>query len=165
MRNRATRWDVFRDVIIQQVIETFSGIAFSYFDPEVMHGREEYDIAVWARRIRIAEKAIPQILGVLGVNAGQLSKSFAGSVPVLAGVLGGGRYPMQTALINGELTMAPAFASWELWAAKAIYHLVVPGLQLFGAMVILDTWQYFWHRAMHLHKWLYSMCLSIREEE
>jgi len=156
MRNHATRWDVFRDVIIQQIIETFSGIAFSYFDPEVMHGKEEYDIAVWARRIRIAEKAVPGILGLIGVNASALSKNWQMSAPILASVVAGGKYPMQTALINGELTLAPAFASWELWVAKAIYYAVVPGLQLFGAMIILDTWQYFWHRAMHLNKWLYT---------
>ena len=161
MRNHATRWDVFRDVIIQQIIETFSGIAFSYFDPEVMHGKEEYDIAVWARRIRIAEKAVPGILGLIGVNASALSKNWQMSAPILASVVAGGKYPMQTALINGELTLAPAFASWELWVAKAIYYAVVPGLQLFGAMIILDTWQYFWHRAMHLNKWLYSMFQSL----
>ena len=156
MRNHATRWDVFRDVIIQQVIETFSGIAFSYFDPEVMHGREEYDVAVWARRIRIAEKAVPGVLGLIGVNASALSKNWQMSAPILASVVAGGKYPMQTALINGELTLAPAFADWEMWVAKAIYYAVVPGLQLLGAMIILDTWQYFWHRAMHLNKWLYS---------
>jgi sphinganine C4-monooxygenase len=156
MRNHATRWDVFRDVIIQQIIETVAGLAAAYFDPEPMIGKEDYDIAVWARRIRIAEKAVPGLLGVMGINASALSKSWQLSAPVLASVVAGGQYPMQTALINGELTLAPAFASWEIWVAKALYYAVIPGLQLLGAMIVLDTWQYFWHRGMHLNKWLYS---------
>ncbi|KIV99709.1 uncharacterized protein PV09_08640 [Verruconis gallopava] len=156
MRNHASRWDVFRDVIIQQIIETLAGIALSYFDPEPMYGREEYDIAVWARRIRVLEKAVPSILGMVGINAAALSKNWQVSAPILASVVAGGKYPMQTALINGELTLAPAFAAWEIWVAKALYYVVIPGLQLLGAMIVLDTWQYFWHRAMHLNKWLYT---------
>jgi sphinganine C4-monooxygenase len=157
MRNHATRWDVFRDVVIQQIIETVAGLTFAYFDEPVMCGREEYDIAVWARRIRMVEKAVPSVLGLIGINAAALSKNWQLSAPMLASVVAGGKYPMQTALINGELTLAPAFASWELWAAKAIFYVIFPGLQLLGAMLVLDTWQYFWHRAMHLNKWLYSM--------
>jgi sphinganine C4-monooxygenase len=156
MRNHVTRWDVLRDVIIQQIIETVCGLTVAYFEPEVMCGTEEYDVAVWARRIRMAEKAVPSILSVVGINAATLSKNWQLSAPVLASVVAGGKYPLQNALINGELTLAPAFASWETWTAKAIYYAVIPVLQLLGAMVVLDTWQYFWHRAMHVNKWLYS---------
>jgi sphinganine C4-monooxygenase len=159
MRNHATRWDVFRDVIIQQIIETATGLIFAYFEPETMYGREEYDVAVWARRIRMTEKAVPSLLGLIGINAAALSKNWQVSAPILASVIAGGKYPLQTALINGELTLAPAFADWEIWTAKAIYYAVIPGLQILGAMIILDTWQYFWHRAMHLNKWLYSKCV------
>jgi len=156
MRNRAGQWEVFRDVIIQQVIETIFGLSLAYFEPEATYGKENYDVAVWARRIRGLETAIPSVLSLIGVNAAALSKNWQVSAPVLASVLAGGKYPLQSALINGEPILAPAFASWEILTAKAIYYLLVPGLQLLGAIIILDTWQYFWHRGMHLNKWLYT---------
>jgi sphinganine C4-monooxygenase len=159
MRNHATRWDVLRDVLIQQVIETVAGLTVAYFEPETMYGKEEYDVAVWAR---IAEKAIPSMLGVVGLNAVALSKNLQASAPMLASVVAGGKYPLQDALINGELTLAPAFAEWELWVANAIYYAIIPTLQILGAMVVLDTWQYFWHRGMHLNKWLYSKYAHLR---
>jgi sphinganine C4-monooxygenase len=52
--------------------------------------------------------------------------------------------------------MVPAFAAWELLVAKVVYWLVVPGLQMFGAVVLLDTWEYFIHRLMHVNKWMYT---------
>lgn len=156
MRNRAGQWEVFRDVVIQHVIETIFGLSLAYFEPEPTYGKEHYDVAVWARRIRAAEKTIPSVLGLIGVNAAALSKSWQVSAPVLASVVAGGRYPLQSALLNGEPILAPAFAAWEILISKAIYYLLIPGLQLLGSIVILDTWQYFWHRAMHLNKWLYS---------
>ncbi|KAJ4473774.1 fatty acid hydroxylase superfamily-domain-containing protein [Lentinula aciculospora] len=38
----------------------------------------------------------------------------------------------------------------------AVYWWVIPTLQLLFAMFIIDTWQYFLHRAMHVNKWLYK---------
>ncbi|KAJ3755097.1 fatty acid hydroxylase superfamily-domain-containing protein, partial [Lentinula raphanica] len=37
----------------------------------------------------------------------------------------------------------------------AVYWWVIPTLQLLFAMFVIDTWQYFLHRAMHVNKWLY----------
>ncbi|KIY72905.1 sphingosine hydroxylase [Cylindrobasidium torrendii FP15055 ss-10] len=39
--------------------------------------------------------------------------------------------------------------------AYFVYWWALPSLQLFGAMVVIDTWQYFLHRWMHTNKWLY----------
>ncbi|KAE9400354.1 sphingosine hydroxylase [Gymnopus androsaceus JB14] len=39
--------------------------------------------------------------------------------------------------------------------AYSIYWWVIPSAQLLFAMFIIDTWQYFLHRAMHVNKWLY----------
>ncbi|KAF9078058.1 sphingosine hydroxylase [Rhodocollybia butyracea] len=39
--------------------------------------------------------------------------------------------------------------------AYSFYWWVIPTAQLFFAMFIIDTWQYFLHRAMHVNKWLY----------
>lgn len=166
-RNRVTRYEVLRDVIFQQVLQAVVSVILGLTDPPQMTGTEEYDVAVWATRIRLAQRAMPSLLGFIGLNAAALSKNMAGSHPLLAGVLAGGHYPFLTtslAAIDG-VTAVPAFAAWELFLAKVIYNLIIPGLQFLVATVFLDTWQYFLHRAMHMNKWLYSkfsiqLCLS-----
>ncbi|KAJ3523524.1 hypothetical protein NM208_g12415 [Fusarium decemcellulare] len=94
----------------------------------------------------------------LGVNNTQLilsataiSKSLLDSHPLLAGALAGGYYP---SLVTA--TSEPAFASWEITLAKTIYHFLIPAVQFFVAISIIDTWQYFLHRLMHVNKWLYA---------
>jgi sphinganine C4-monooxygenase len=160
-RNHVSRGDVVKDVIIQQIIQTIFGLGLSYLDPEAMYGKEEYDIAVWARRLRFAQRAVPFVLGLVGFNSGALAQSWATTSPTLAGVLAGGQYPslQQMISVNGQAVVAPAFATWELFVAKAIYYILIPAFQFILGILIVDTWQYFWHRAMHMNKWLYSMLL------
>jgi sphinganine C4-monooxygenase len=157
-RNHATRWEVFRDVIIQQVVQTIFGALLAYFEPPSTFGREEYDVAVWAQRIRLAQRSVPVVLSLVGVNAGGIAKKLLGSQPGLAGVLAGGRYPRLQQLIdvNGQQMLAPAFAEWEMSLAKFVYWVGVPVCQFALAIIILDTWQYFLHRGMHLNQTLYS---------
>lgn len=156
-RNHASRWEVFRDVVIQQIIQMASGAVLSYHEPPQMTGREDHDVAAWATRVRLAQRALPGLLGALGLNATAISENMAGDYPLIAGALRGGHYPfLTTELAGAEGVLVPAFAGWELMVAKAIYWLAVPGLQLFLAVAILDTWQYFLHRAMHTNRWLYS---------
>lgn len=156
-RNHASRYDVARDVIVQQIIQIASGVVLSYHDPPQMTGREDYDVATWATRVRLAQRALPGLLGVLGLDATAIAENLAGEHPLIAGALRGGHYPfLTTELAGAEGVLVPAFAGWELTVAKAMYWLVVPGLQLFLAVAVLDTWQYFLHRLMHTNKWLYS---------
>jgi len=153
-RNHVSRYEVARDVIIQQVIQVGMGAVLGLTEPEQMYGKEEYDVARWAQRLRIAQRALPQLLGLVGLNAAAISQNVSGSHPIIAAVLAGGKYPGLTGL---EATgSVPAFATWEMVVAKAIYWYIVPVMQLFLAVVVLDTWQYFLHRAMHMNKWLYS---------
>lgn len=151
-RNHVSRWDVFRDVILQQIIQTVFGVCLGMLDGPQMTGKEGYDIAVWARRIRMAQHALPGSLALIGLDARGLSKNIASTHPILSGVLAGGKYAASADI--------PQFASWELTAAKAIYYLLVPALQFVGAVMVVDTWQYFWHRAMHVNKWMYSKLLT-----
>lgn len=151
-RNKVSRYEVFRDVIIQQVVQTIAGLAIGWFDPQEMVGREEYDIAVWARRLRIAETYLPRMLAILGVDAPKLANQIHDSYPALAGALAGGVYA------------SSGFATWETTAAKFIYHVGVPFFQFFIAICWIDTWQYFLHRAMHMNKWLYTT-LHIRHHK
>lgn len=166
-RNRVTRWEVVRDVILQQVIQTLAGAAVAYFDPVETVGREEYDVAVWAQRIRLFQKAIPPVLGLVGVDAAGLAKAMLqNGHTMLAGALAGGSYPgfVQSVILDtGAEVTAPAFTSWELSLASFIYWYFVPALQFLLAVSIVDTWQYFLHRAMHMNRWLYGM-LSIAVE-
>jgi len=157
-RNHVSRWDVFRDVIIQQIIQTIFGLGLALLDPDAVYGKEDYDVAAWAQRIRIVERAIAVALGAVGLNAGALASSMAHSHPTIAGALAGGNYPWLTQLVSveGQERVAPAFAPWELVVAKAIYWWMIPAVQFFVAVLVVDTWQYFLHRAMHMNKWLYT---------
>ncbi len=159
-RNHVSRWEVVRDVLIQQVVQTVVGTLLGMTEPEDFFGKDEYDIAVWARRIRIAQKTIPRLLSFLGLDANGLAKSMAGSYPMLAGALTGGSYPSVAKSIptdSGHAITVPAFAGWEMMVAKALYWYLIPALQFSLAILVVDTWQYFLHRAMHMNKWLYSM--------
>lgn len=160
-RNKVTRWEVVRDVVLQQVVQTLAGLAFMYFDAEETVGREEYDVAVWAQRLRIAQKAIPSLLALIGVDAVSLGKSVSqNGYATLAGALAGGLYPgmTQSVIRDGAQIEVPAFASWEITVAGFLYWYFVPALQFMLAISIVDTWQYFLHRAMHMNRWLYGMC-------
>ncbi|KAK4138294.1 hypothetical protein BT67DRAFT_5568 [Trichocladium antarcticum] len=156
-RNLASRYEVARDVIVEQIIQIATSAVLSLTEPRQMTGMEDYDVAVWATRIRLAQGALPSILGVVGLNAAAISKNIAASHPLLAGALAGGHYPFLTAALDGVAgTPVPAFATWEIVVAKAIYWFIIPFVQLWLAACFLDVWQYFWHRAMHLNKWMYT---------
>ncbi|AEO69471.1 02bab5a6-6546-43bd-8999-152a9a4c39cf [Thermothielavioides terrestris] len=156
-RNLATRYEVARDVLIQQAIQIACSIVLTLTEPGQTTGTQEYDVAVWATRIRLAQRALPSILGTLGLNAAAISKNMAASHPLLAGALAGGHYPFLTTTLDDDAgTAVPAFATWELLVAKAIYWVLIPAFQLWLAACVLDTWQYFWHRGMHMNKWMYT---------
>lgn len=40
-------------------------------------------------------------------------------------------------------------------ATRGVAFMLLPALRFLVAILILDTWQYWWHRAMHTNKWLY----------
>jgi sphinganine C4-monooxygenase len=157
-RNHVSRWDVLRDVIVQQVLQTVFGLALAYVEGTPMQGKEDYDVAVWAGHIRLAQRGLPMLLGMVGVDALGLAKKMGGEHAMLAGALSGGVYPdaVQTIMVAGQPAAVPAFVQWELTAAQAIYHYVLPACQFIIAICWVDTWQYFIHRAMHMNKWLYT---------
>jgi len=158
-RNHVSRWEVVRDVVLQQIIQTVVGTLLGMTEPDDFYGKEDYDLAVWARRIRMMERAIPGLLSLVSINANGLAKNMAGSHPTMAGALSGGIYPSlmeATTLSNGDQVSVPSFATWEMLAAKSMYWYIVPAIQFGIAIFIVDTWQYFLHRAMHMNKWLYT---------
>ncbi|KAL8836940.1 MAG: hypothetical protein Q9170_002740 [Blastenia crenularia] len=157
-RNKVSRWEVVRDVIIQQVVQTIVGWVLGMTEPDDVIGKEQYDIAVWARRIRIAQKAIPGLLALIGLDAAGLAKNMNASHPLLAGVVRGGQYSQLqlSHTSGGSVGSTTGFTAWENMLAKAMYWCVIPALQYGTAILVVDTWQYFLHRAMHMNKWMYT---------
>ncbi|SLM41344.1 sphinganine hydroxylase [Lasallia pustulata] len=158
-RNRVSQSQVVRDVLVQQVLQTIMATLLGMTEPEDFTGKQEYDVSVWARRVRLAQRALPWLLSLVGVDAGGLASSMAGSYSMLAGAISGGRYPSLTDLVSvgtGSQGQVPRFATWELMTATALYHFITPAIQFGVAMFVVDTWQYFLHRAMHMNKWLYT---------
>ncbi|KAI5208741.1 hypothetical protein AUEXF2481DRAFT_31011 [Aureobasidium subglaciale EXF-2481] len=153
-RNHVSRWDVFRDVVIQQVIQTAVGLAITIFEPQATIGQDHYNVSVWAQRLRRAQRHIPAVLAFTGLDATSLATKQAAAHPMLSAALNGGSYNLYQQAASGDFV--PAFASWELTFAKAIYWFIVPAMQFAFAVLVVDTWQYFWHRFMHMNKWLYT---------
>ncbi len=153
-RNHVSRWEVIRDVVIQQVVQTFMGTLVALTEPTATYGKDDYNVMVWARRIRLAQSAVPTILAFGGLNAQAVAQRVLVHSPSVSGFISGGQYAWLTQIV--EDAPVPAFASWEVAVAKAIYWIGIPALQFFLAILIVDTWQYFLHRAMHTNKWLYS---------
>ncbi|GAO18213.1 hypothetical protein UVI_02022800 [Ustilaginoidea virens] len=125
-RNHASRLEVARDVVLQQILQMATGALFTLSEPPEMVGKAEHDVAVWATRLRLAQRALPGLLNLVGLNA----------APVL--------------LLEATTRLSP------LTIAKTIYHFLVPSLQFFAAAFFLDSWQYFLHRMMHMNRWLYT---------
>ena len=140
-------------------MQTAVGWVLGMTEPDDLFGKEEYDVVVWARRIRIAERAIPGMLALVGLDAGALAKNLTPVYPTLAGAIQGGQYTTlgSLALKSGAPNFTnSSFAAWEKWLAWSIYWVFVPALQFGLAIIVVDTWQYFLHRAMHMNTWLYS---------
>ncbi|KAL2888339.1 Sphingolipid C4-hydroxylase SUR2 [Ceratocystis lukuohia] len=153
-RNKVSRYEVARDTIMQQIIQMATSILLSVTEDAPTYGREEYDVAVWAQRLRRAQRGFPLLLNLLGLNAADISANMAQSHPLLAGVLAGGHYPSLTTQLNSHTV--PTFAAWELLVGRLIYYVLVPALQFVVAVVWVDTWQYFLHRLMHNNRWMYN---------
>ncbi|KAI9811540.1 MAG: hypothetical protein M1826_003143 [Phylliscum demangeonii] len=156
-RNRVSRRDVVRDVVFQQVIQTIVGYLLGMTEPEDTCGDESFQVAVWAQRVRWAQRAIPRLLSLAGIDGGALAQRMA-AYSQLSGALAGGRYPTlwkSVILGAGETVRVPTFARWEFVAANLLYWAIVPALQFLLAILVIDTWQYFWHRGMHMNQWLY----------
>lgn len=158
-RNHVSRYQVLRDVVLQQIIQIIASFGLSVFDDAPTTGKADYDVAWYAQKLRLAQRAVPHVLAVVGINPVAWAASLSASYPTLSSILIGGKYsallqPMTT--LAGEHTWVPAFASWELAVASFIYWYAVPTVQFCAAIVIMDAWEYMLHRAMHLNKWLYG---------
>ncbi|MCJ1279560.1 hypothetical protein MMC21_007384 [Puttea exsequens] len=153
-RNRVTVGEVLRSVLLQQAVQTALGLLIGYLtSPGDVYGREEYDLAIWASRVHMAHDAVPYILALVGIDATSIVHKFH-AYTVSSNLKPNSSKPF--AFINPIFITKPnGFAPWELWTAKLIYYLLEPAARFGIAIFFSDSWQYFWHRAMHSNKWLY----------
>lgn len=161
-RNRVTAGEVLRSVILQQTIQTALGLWLGYaLEAGDYCGKEEYDIAVWARRVHQAGDAVPYILAVVGIDSRTLGHNlqhYAQSFSTTASA----EKPM--AIVNlvmtphiGQQGWTGGYTAWEIYAAKTLYWVLEPAARFGIAIFFSDSWQYFWHRAMHSNKWMFRM--------
>jgi sphinganine C4-monooxygenase len=153
-RNHVSRYEVVRDVIIQQIIQTLMGLFLNLIEPDDTVGKEMYDIIWYARAIRGAQRGIPAALKLVGVDGLLAAAQVRDKHPWAAGTLSGGLW---SPMLGAAADASPGFFQWELLAARTLYWYIVPVLQFLSAIVLVDTWQYFLHRAMHMNRWLYSL--------
>ncbi len=157
-RNHVSRYEVLRDVILQQFFQVIGSFSLSLFDDFPTIGKADYDVAWYAQKIRLAQRAVPHVLSLVGINPIALASKVSASQPMMSSVLVGGKYPelVQTVTVVGAQTVVPAFASWETATASFVYWYAIPAFQFTAAIVIMDAWEYMVHRAMHMNKWLYG---------
>ncbi|KAK6539834.1 hypothetical protein TWF694_008680 [Orbilia ellipsospora] len=135
-RNHVSRYEVIRDVVIQQVVQFGVGLALGYIEPEEMTGGESWDIYHLSQYIGWSSTTL---LTLLGVDSNALGAS------------------VSTYLSGHSGAFGASFLSidWRWKAAEALYWVCFPLLRLALAIFVLDTWQYFWHRLMHQNPFLY----------
>lgn len=155
-RNHVSMVEVIRSVVSQQLFNLVLGIVF--MSERDMRGREEYDLAVWAIKIRKIYHAIPTLLAVAGIDVKSWATNLANSYPIFAAVFMG----RGTDSDFKDLGIASRFTKSELLAANLMYWYIVPAFQFGVAICIADTWQYLCHRVVHMNKWLYSEISSFK---
>ncbi|WVR05302.1 hypothetical protein IAU60_002316 [Kwoniella sp. DSM 27419] len=60
-----------------------------------------------------------------------------------------------TLLLLGKRTGEQVLINHGASLVRWVYWWGIPTAQMLFAFFIIDTWQYFWHRAMHTNRWLY----------
>ena len=161
-RNRVTVGEVLRSIILQQAIQTALGLWLGYvLEAGDYYGKEEYDIAVWARRMHQVGDAIPYILAVVGIDARTLGHNLQRYAQTFSPPASAEK-PM--AIVNlvmtphiGQQEWTGGYTTWEIYAAKTLYWVLEPAARFGIAILFSDSWQYFWHRAMHSNKWMFRM--------
>ncbi|KAL8909539.1 MAG: hypothetical protein Q9171_005018 [Xanthocarpia ochracea] len=158
-RNRVTVGEVLRSVLLQQAVQTALGLCLGYLtDAGDFQGRDDYDIAAWAGRVHRARGATPWMLAFLGIDG----QTLASRIQTYATSMGSTVTTEKPLVLLNSIVyphlgdgLTYGFAPWELWVAKTIYWVLEPAARFSIAIFFSDSWQYFWHRAMHSNKWMF----------
>jgi len=68
LRNRVSRWECVRGVVLNQFTQTVLVLAVSAFSDGDYAGGEEYDVNVWARRLRSVHAVLLLLPSMIGIN-------------------------------------------------------------------------------------------------
>ncbi|CCX09235.1 sphingolipid C4-hydroxylase SUR2 [Pyronema domesticum] len=147
-RNHVSRAEVVRDVILQQVIQTIMGGVTALWEGVEMIGYEQWEVLQLYTRFQTMEQWGLKALTLLGINGVALEEKIARGI-----VAAGGDQVFLKAI---ELIGLEGSQDWRWNLVEVFYWYIVPVLRLGVAIFVLDTWQYFLHRAMHESKWLYK---------
>lgn len=141
-RNRVPVSEVVTYVLKYQLLTTVIGVLLSG-DADT-YGMEEHHVAIWASRVNALGSLVPTAI-------------FA--------YLGDGAKPFfQPRTLKAELYPGEAITSWQLSFGSYIYYYLVPTLQFATAIFFADTWQYFYHRLVHISPWLYTNFHSVHHK-
>ncbi|MCJ1350957.1 MAG: hypothetical protein MMC33_000939 [Icmadophila ericetorum] len=130
-KNTVSQWECLRGVVTNQIIQACIGLALGKLNGPDSTGMEDYEIALWAVRIRaMLHSTLPSVLAIVGIDAIGVARKYASS---------------------------KIFVNMEASLASLIYWYLYPAFQYSMAICMADTWQYFGHRLEHTIKWWYSM--------
>ncbi|KAK6353212.1 hypothetical protein TWF696_005194 [Orbilia brochopaga] len=135
-RNHVSRYEVIRDVVIQQIVQFAVGWVLGYTEPQEMTGAEPWHIYRLSQTIGWF---VTSLFAVLGIDIQALATNTSAYL----------------SFHDSPLTTLLANVDWRWKTAEALYWVGFPLLRLGFAIFILDTWQYFWHRLMHQVPFLY----------
>jgi sphinganine C4-monooxygenase len=148
-RNHVTRREVVRDVILQQIIQTIVGGITALWEGVEMVGAEQLEVLKLYTRFLTVERWGLKALGLAGIDGLGLEEKIARGIVAA----GGDELFLKTL----QFLRLEGHKDWRWSVAEIVYWYIMPIVRLWIAIFILDTWQYFMHRAMHESKWLYSL--------
>ncbi|KAL9110300.1 MAG: hypothetical protein Q9187_008073, partial [Circinaria calcarea] len=150
-RNHVSRLECFQGVARYHLMQISIGLLLSYGAGPEMVANKSCDVHRWAGRVRYARTLVPWILASVGIDAKGLAFATSGKSATLAQFLAGG--PASFAGLNSSQPLG--FTSAELFVANLVETFLVPAVQFFVALAVVDTWIYFTHRLCHVNKTLY----------
>ena len=162
-KNRATRRDVIKFALIQQVAQCLLGYLTAATEPFVPH---DYGIALWAQKIRYIGIIVRELTRHAGLDMKWIitdSQDYGVAYTAAFAQDIWSSHISNLSQVVAEHTDGPTanFSAWEILTASLLYWVLVPLFQYISAMVLADTFQYFTHRAFHVNKWLYSKFMRI----
>jgi sphinganine C4-monooxygenase len=99
----------------------------------------------------VIQHAIQTALGLLVLEAPQGQKDHQKEMRALAAVVAS-----LADVLLGRRTAARSLAAYGQQIIWWSYWWVVPTLQFFAGFILVDTWQYFFHRLFHTNQYLYK---------
>ena len=162
-RNRVSVGEVLRAVVSQQLIQAGLGLLISHvLGTGDTYGREEYDIALWTRRIHRARNVVLYVLMAMGIDGHLLVEKLDGFSISLSPLVPWLRTDLSITMVKSQLDQETkaGVPGWEILLAKAMLWVVEPAARFGIAILFSDAWQYFWHRAMHCNRWMYRKLIS-----